>query len=398
MLIQRRAALLGLAITAAAGRSRLALGALPAGTAAERRLVVVLLRGALDGLAAVVPYGDPNLHRHRAELVPAAVGLDGGMLDLGGFWGLHPALAGLHGMYQAGELLPVHAVAGPYRSRSHFEAQDYLESGADHRLDSGWLNRACAAMPRGAAAAAESALSVGVGLPLLLRGSAPVGAYAPPSFATPQPDLYARLAALHQSDPVLGPAVQAGLRERGYSTAQLRGAEQPRDRNAFSALAAAAGRLLAAGDGPRVAALELGGWDTHAAQVNRLAGPLGQLAAGLIALRDGLGDAAWRQTAVLVLTEFGRTVRVNGTRGTDHGTGGLALLAGGAVAGGRVMADWPGLADVNLLENRDLQPTLDARALVKGVLAEHLRLPPAALTAAFPGSAAVQPARGLMRT
>ena len=391
MHLSRRAALLGLTSAVTFGRASLALAAAPT----QQRLVVVLLRGALDGLAAVVPYGDPNLARHRAELIPGAVGTEGGMLDLGGYWGLHPALAGLHGMYPAGELLPIHAVAGPYRSRSHFEAQDLLESGTDHRLTSGWLNRAVQAMP--ASDAGETAMAVGVSLPLLLRGAAPVGAYAPPSFAKPQPELYARLAALTRPDPVLGPAVQSGLKERGFSATQLRGEDGGRDRYAFSALAGTAGRLLAAADGPRVAALELGGWDTHAYQAGRLNSPLGQLAAGLVALREGLGDA-WRQSAVLVMTEFGRTVRMNGTRGTDHGTATVAFLAGGAVAGGRVLANWPGLSDGNLLEDRDLQPTMDARALAKGVLAGHLGLTGPVLARVFPDSTAATAATGLLRS
>ena len=213
----------------------------------------------------------------------------GGLLDLGGFYGLHPALAGMHGMYAAGELLPVHAVAGPVRTRSHFEAQDIMESGAEQRLTSGWLNRAVQGMapagPNGAP------LSIGVALPLLLRGPAPVGAYAPQSFQQPQADLYARLIALHAHDPVTGPAIAEGLAGARVSPgAQLGGdARAGGERYAFPALAAAAGRLLAAADGPRIAAMELGGWDTHAAQAQRLVGPLRQLDAGLVALRDGAG-------------------------------------------------------------------------------------------------------------
>ena len=287
----------------------------------------------------------------------------------------------------------MHAVAGPVRTRSHFEAQDLMESGAEQRMTSGWLNRAVLGMapagPNGLP------LSVGVSLPLLLRGPAAVGAFAPQSFQQPQADLYARLVALHEHDRVTGPAIQEGLRERGFAGATL-GDDKGSDRNAFPALAAAAGRLLAAPDGPRVAAMELGGWDTHAAQAQRLTGPLRQLDAGLVAMKAALGDA-WRKTAVLVITEFGRTVHVNGTGGTDHGTGAAALLAGGAVAGGRVRADWPGLAAAQLFEGRDLQPTMDVRALAKGVLAAHLGLDRVALARAFPGSEGVDAVRGLMR-
>ena len=319
------------------------------------------------------------------------------MLDLGGFFALHPALTGMHAMYGSGQLLPVHAVAGHVRTRSHFEAQDLMESGADQRMDSGWLNRAVGQMTPGPASAQP--LSIGISAPLLLRGPAPVGAYAPQSFAQPQPDLYARLVALHEADPITGPALRQGLAERGFTGAQL-AMHQPDapagERYAFASLAGTAGRLLAADDGPRVAAMELGGWDTHAGQAQRLTAPLKQLDAGLVALRDGLGDA-WGRTAVLVMTEFGRTVHVNGTNGTDHGTGTVAFLAGGAVAGGRVRADWPGLGDGKLFENRDLQASLDLRALAKGLLAAHLQLDRAAVLAAFPGSQDVDAASGLIR-
>ena len=389
MTLSRRSALLGLPTAVSLGRASLALADAPT----DRRFVVVILRGAMDGLAAVVPYGDPALAGLRPELVPPGPGQEGGLLDLGGFFGLHPALTALHAMFAAGELMPVHAVAGPYRSRSHFEAQDMLESGADQRMTSGWLNRAVAAIP---GQMPGMALSVGVGTPLLLRGSVPVGAYAPQSFNRPQADLYARLMALHSADPVTGPAFRQGLAERGFTTAQLAGTEAPRDRYAFPALAAAAGRLLLAPDGPRVAALEVGGWDTHQGQPGRMVGPLRQLDEGLDALRTALGTA-WKQTVVMTMTEFGRTVRSNGTRGTDHGTGSVALVAGGAVAGGRVGGDWPGLGAGRLFENRDLQPTTDLRALAKGLLAAQFGLSPAALSGVFPGGDQVAATARLLR-
>ncbi len=389
--LSRRAALLGLASAFTLGRASLALAAAPT----EKRFVVVILRGALDGLSAVVPYGDPALAGLRGEIVPQAPGQDGGVLDLGGFYGLHPALANLHAMYHVGELLPVHAVAGPYRVRSHFEAQDCLESGADHRLTSGWLNRALTALPQSAGARLEGeALALGVSVPLLLRGPAMVGSWAPHGFATPEPELYARVAALSQGDSILGPAIAEGLRERGFSASVIGGDAPVKDRYAFPALAKAAGEMLRAADGPRIAALEVGGWDTHSAQTPRLTGVLRQLDAGLAALKSGLG-AEWRQTAVLVMTEFGRTVRVNGTKGTDHGTGTVAFVLGGAVAGGRVVADWPGLGAGKLLEDRDLQPTRDLRAIAKGLLAQHLGLGAPALARVFPDSETAQPMLGL---
>ncbi len=392
-MVSRRSALLGLGAAVTLGRASLALAAAPT----DRRLVVVILRGALDGLAAVIPYGDGALTAQRASLLPPAPGQPGGMLDLGGFFALHPALAGMHQMYAAGELLPVHAVAGHVHTRSHFEAQDLMESGADQRMTSGWLNRAIGRMGRMPGGATP--IAIGVTTPLLLRGPAVVGAYAPPSFSQPEPDLYARLVAMHSTDPVTGPALKEGLAERGFTQATL-GGHQPDapggGRYAFASLAGTAGRLMAAPDGPRIAAMELGGWDTHAGQMRQLNQPLKQLDDGLVALRDGLGDA-WRRTAVLVMTEFGRTVHVNGTGGTDHGTGTVAFLAGGAVAGGHVRADWPGLADGRLFENRDLQATLDLRALAKGLLSAHLGLDQASLLAAFPGSEGVAAASGLVR-
>ena len=387
--ITRRSALLGLGAAFSLGRASIALAAAPT----DSRLIVVIMRGALDGMAAVVPYGDPALASLRPGLIPAAVGTDGGMADLGGFFGLNPAMPQAAAMYRAGELLPVHAVAGHYRSRSHFEAQDYMESGADQRMTSGWLNRAVMAMAK--PSGPEAALVVGMTTPLLMRGPAAVGAWAPQSFAAPDPDLYARIAALNAGDPVIGPAINEGLRDRGYSTATLAGTEKPADAYAFPALAEMAARLLASPTGPRVAALELGGWDTHADQMRRLAGPLGQLDQGLNALKTGLGEV-WSRTAVLVITEFGRTARMNGTNGTDHGTGTVAFVAGGRVAGGRVMADWPGLGGSNLLEGRDLQPTADLRGIAKGLLIAHLGLSASAMATVFPDSASASPANGLV--
>jgi uncharacterized protein (DUF1501 family) len=395
--LTRRSALLGLTSAVTLGRASLAVAAAPG----EKRFVVVILRGALDGMSAVVPYGDPQLTSLRAELVPPGPGQANGMLDLGGFYGLHPSLANLHGMFKAGALLPVHAVVGPTRVRSHFEAQDCLESGADHRLTSGWLNRAVAALPGAAQGRPEGdALAIGVSVPLLLRGPATVGSWAPHGVIMPPPDLYAQIAALNRHDPVTGPAVAEGLRERGFTATVLAGddpAQPIKNRYAFPALARAAGELLRSPDGPRVAALEIEGWDTHQAQVPRLNAVLKQLDAGLAGLKDGLGPA-WRQTAVLAMTEFGRTARVNGTRGTDHGTATVAFVLGGAVAGGRVAGVWPGLGPGKLYQDRDLAPTSDLVSVAKGLLVAHLGVPGGAMNAVFPGSAGVGPMRGLIRT
>jgi len=396
MNLSRRSALLGLTTAICVGRSSLAL----ADAATDKRLVVVILRGALDGMAAVVPYGDAGLTALRGELVPPVPNQPDGLLDLGGFFGLHPALAGLHEMYRANEALMVHAVAGCYRVRSHFEAQDYLESGADHRMTSGWLNRVVAAMPPvtrapGSERPEHEGLAVGVSIPLLLRGPAPVANWAPHGFSQPAPELYATIAALNQADPITGPAIAEGLRARGFSAAVLDGEQDPKERNAFPVLARSAGEMLRAPNGPRIAALEIGGWDTHTAQTNRLAGALKQLDAGLVALKTALGPA-WARTAVLVMTEFGRTARMNGTKGTDHGTGTAAFVVGGAVAGGRVTGTWPGLGGGQLFENRDLAPTTDLRAVARGILSPHLGLDAAALGKVFPGSDSVGAMHGLI--
>jgi uncharacterized protein (DUF1501 family) len=419
--ISRRATLLGLTSLLTAGGSSLALASAPT----EQRLVVIILRGAMDGLSVVAPYGDPGLVALRPGLIPPQPGQDNGLLELGGWFGLHPALAHSHELYKANELLIVHAVAGNYRVRSHFEAQDNLESGADHRMTSGWLNRAVAALPAAEKASGDAsscAIAIGPTVPLLLRGDQPVANWAPHGFAEAQPTLYQSILALNRTDPVLGPAIESGLRDRGFGD-QVMAADQvtaatqsapdvpgapdapamapaPAARGGrfgFPALAKAAGEMLRAPDGPRIAALDLGGWDTHTAQNNRLPQPLTQLDLGLDALKVALGDA-WRHTAVMVMTEFGRTARMNGTNGTDHGTATVSFIAGGAVSGGRVIANWPGLGQGQLFENRDLAPTADIRSIASGLLNQHLGLGPAAMASVFPGSQAVQPMRGLIHS
>lgn len=390
--IGRRGLLLGLSALATLGGARLAVA--QSSVRGERRLVVIVLRGAMDGLHAVVPYGDPDYAGLRGALALPEPGREGGVHDLGGFFGLHPALRGMAELYRGGELLPVQAVAGPYRTRSHFEGQDLLEGGAEQRMNAGWLNRALAQMG-GGNQRARRGLAVGVGLPLILRGPEPVGTWSPARPQRPHEELLGRMAELLHEDPVLGRGMREGLRGRGFASTAM-GSADPPGGGGFQLLAAAAGRLLAARDGPRVAALEIGGWDTHVAQGNRMQPALAQLDGGVMALKRELG-AAWAQTVVLCVTEFGRTARVNGNMGTDHGTGGAAFLAGGAVRGGRVLTDWPGLRADKLFEARDLQPTRDLRALAKGLLRDHLQLPPAALAAAFPGSAGVAPESQLLR-
>jgi uncharacterized protein (DUF1501 family) len=399
MVLTRRSTLLGLSAVLTASRVKFALADAPG----DNRFVVVLLRGALDGMSAVVPYGDANLASLRSNLIPAAPGQPGAMFDLGGFYGLNPNLPGIYAMYQEGEALPIHAVAGPYRTRSHFEAQDLLQLGTPtDSITSGWLNRVLAELPS-RPSATPAGLSVGIGTPLLLQGPVRIGAYAPEHFATPSPDLYARIAALNAQDPLTGPAIATALNGDAFDKSILTddAPTQPGDagkgKSAFPALAAHAGALLAAARGPRVAAFQLEGWDTHGNQVGGLKAPLTGLDAGLTALKTSLGPA-WKNTMVLVMTEFGRTAAMNGTAGTDHGTATVAFVLGGNVNGGKVAGTWPGLSPGQLFENRDLAPTMDIRSVAKGALASHLNLGPSALARVFPGSEQAAPLNGLIRT
>jgi uncharacterized protein (DUF1501 family) len=397
MIVSRRTTLLGLSALSFAGGATLALAAGPG----DQRLVVIMLRGALDGLSAVVPYGDANLASLRAPLISPAPGQPGGLFDLGGFFGLHPSLPGMYAMYQAGEVLPVHAVAGPYRTRSHFEAQDLLQVGADQPgITSGWLNRTLAELPLRDGNSLRG-LAAGLGTPLILQGPVKVGSYAPEGPSHTPPDLYARIAALNATDKLLGPAIAEGLKADVYDASVLSddAGFQPGDTTkrsgGFPLVAAEVGALLAAAGGPRIAAFQLEGWDTHGNQLHSLIKPLTGLDQGLVALKTALGPA-WDHTMVLVMTEFGRTAAINGTSGTDHGTATAAFVLGGRVNGGRVMVTWPGLAPNQLFEARDLAPTMDVTSVAKGALAAHLGLSHAALARVFPGSGAA-PLNGLVR-
>jgi uncharacterized protein (DUF1501 family) len=360
----------GLVLAAPGARLALAAAGAPLATRADgQRLVVVMLRGALDGLAAVPPVGDPAfaLLRPASSAVPgggAASAPPGAPLPLDGLFALHPALATLHRWYGDGELAVLHAVASPYRDRSHFDAQQLLESGGTRpfELSTGWLGRALQAGNRQAVALTPS-------LPVALRGADGASSWAPTRLKPADDDLLERLAQVYAADPALESAFSRARSQRqgvmGEAAAGERGAA------GFVDLARQAGRFLAAPDGPPVAWLESSGWDTHTQQVGRLARLLPVLDQGLAALRDALGER-WRSTVVLVVTEFGRSAALNGSGGTDHGTAGAAFLAGGAVRGGRVIADWPGLAARDLHEGRDLRPTLDLRAVIKPIVERQL--------------------------
>jgi uncharacterized protein (DUF1501 family) len=376
----------------------------------DPRFLVMVLRGALDGLAAVAPVGDPDWVRLRGD---KGLRLDGAApaLPLDSFFALNPAMPNLHRLYKAGQATIVHAVATPYRERSHFDGQDVLESGVGKpgATDSGWLNRALAALaPEGKVGApAREAFAVGPVTPLIARGQASVLSWTPPRLPPASDDTVMRLLDLYRhADPGLARA----LEERIGLAAIARGGvdakpPQPQPgplaqvRAYFAESAGAAAKFLARPDGPRIGALAYDGWDTHADEgaVNgRLAALLGALDGAIAAVETGMGPA-WHETVLAVITEFGRTARINGTEGTDHGTATVALLAGGALKGGRVVADWPGLKDASLYEGRDLKPTTDLRAVLKGVLRDHVRVPERALdTNVFPDSVASRPMPGLL--
>jgi len=369
---------------------RLALGAADT----RSRFVVVILRGALDGLSAVVPYADPAYARMRGELA-----ITDAALRLDGSFALHPSLTGLHTSYAAKELIAFQAVASPYRERSHFDGQDVLENGTSQpSVRDGWLNRMLQTLPR---STEQLAIALSQNLPLVLQGEAAVNSWSPSRLPTADSDTLQRIADLYATDQYFASRLQAALATDAIAGDDMMGDRKRDPLGAFSALATSAGKLLATETGPRVAVMEVGGWDTHAnqgAERGLLANRLRGLDQGLASLRTALG-AAWRDTAVLVVTEFGRTVAVNGTRGTDHGTATCALLVGGAVAGGRVVADWPGLNTASLYQSRDLRPTTDLRAICKGVLAAHLAVDAAALdTRVFPDSRLAKPLEGLVQT
>lgn len=384
--LPRRAALQWLAagLGAAALPAKLALAA-SSSDAESPRLVVVMLRGALDGLAAVPALGDPAWAALRGQEAPLPNTQPPRPLD-GTLFAMHPALDTLHRWWGERQLLVLHAIASPYRERSHFDAQQLLESGGERpfALQTGWLGRALHA-------SGKPAVALSPAMPVALRGSEQASTWTPSRRGADDADTLARIARLYGDDRQLAEAwskalVQQGMaREAGMAEMGAGG-----NANGFAALARQAGSFLSAERGSRVAWLETGGWDTHSQQANRLQRQLASLDEGLAALRESLG-AHWARTTVLVMTEFGRTAVLNGSGGTDHGSGGVALLAGGAVAGGRVLSDWPGLAPNQLLDGRDLRPTQDIRHVIGAVLQRQFGLSMAQLQAGvLPGAASAE--------
>jgi len=374
----------------------------------DPRFLTIILRGALDGLAIVAPVGDPEWQTLRGD---KALTLEGNApaLKLDDFFALNPAMPNLHRMFDAKEAIVVHASATPYRERSHFDGQDLLESGLPKpgSSESGWLNRALSGLaPAGRVNPRGSKLfAVGPVTPLVVRGPAPVLSWSPPRVMPASEDTVHRLLALYRDcDAKLAGVLEdnsklMAVEQSGGMTQKPAAAGPAQVRAYFSEAVGTAAKFLAQPDGPRVGALALDGWDTHSNEgiaQGRLSQLLGARDEALAAIKSNMGPA-WRETVVALATEFGRTARINGTDGTDHGTATVALLVGGALKGGRVVADWPGLKPTDLYQNRDLKPTTDLRAVLKGVLRDHLRADERALTqTVFPGSDTVKPTSELV--
>ena len=369
------------------------------GVASTNRFVFVILRGGLDGLSAAPAIGDPEFAAARGALGQFATP----PLKLDSTFALHPNLGHLHAMYGRGELAVVHAVGLAYRERSHFDAQQVLESGGTRpfELSTGWLGRALGA-------SGAKALALNTAVPLVLRGSAAVDTWAPSALPDPSADLVLRLERLYAGDAALSAALSrakalhfdAAMASDMADSSEMGKPETGKRYGNFGVLAQRAAEFLVQPSGPQAAVLEIGGWDSHVNQVNpngALSNNLRQLDAGLDTLREGLSaSGTWKRTVVVVVSEFGREVAINGTQGTDHGTGGVAFVLGGAVKGGRVVADWPGLAKRQRFEGRDLRITTDVRAVLKGVLSDHLQVASASLNSqVFPASAAL-PALNLL--
>ena len=373
---QRRHLLQALCATSASGLLTpwAALAASPSTAPHSNRLVFVILRGGMDGLSAVPAIGDPSFADARGALGQFAAD----PLKLDNTFALNPLLPQLHSLYGQGELAVLHAVGLPYRERSHFDAQQVLESGGQrpYELSTGWLGRAVAAASGSAQPLKAVALETAV--PLVLRGPAEVDTWAPSNQPEPSADLVSRLESLYRNDATLAQALNRArtLRAEPGMAANPQNSMGGGGRGAAVLLARKAAEFLQRGS--QVAVMEMGGWDSHTNQAlpnGATSNNLRTLDAALGALREGLlPSGTWGRTVVLVATEFGREVTMNGNQGTDHGTGGAAFVLGGAVKGGRVLSDWPGLAKKDRFEGRDLRVTTDLRAAIRPLLADHLKV------------------------
>lgn len=375
--MQRRKFLLsGAALGCSAAASPLITPVALASAPWDARLVVIILRGGMDGLDVVQPYGDRNFAAMRPNL---GVGEAADALDLDGYFAAHPAMAPLTPLWNAGELAFVHAASTPYRDkRSHFDGQDILEAGiADlgQGMRDGWLNRMLQLVP---GIEAETAYAVGQNRMLILSGDTATSSWSPRTQLQLSPQTERLLELIYHDDPLFRAAsadamsiaqdlrMQPDLQDETQDMVDADPMMQNIRRNGAHVQLAefAATRLRAE---TRIASFSIGGWDTHNQQERGLSKALGQLAETLLTLKAGLGRE-WQKTAVVCMTEFGRTVRENGTKGTDHGTGGAMALAGGAIKGGHVVTNWPGLGSADLYAGRDLMPTRDVRDIAGWIM------------------------------
>ncbi|CDN53935.1 Twin-arginine translocation pathway signal sequence domain protein [Neorhizobium galegae bv. officinalis bv. officinalis str. HAMBI 1141] len=343
----------------------------------DNRFVTIILRGAMDGLDFVQPYGDPAYAALRPKL---GLRPDTGLIDLDGFFGLNPAASALVPLWQARELSFVHAVSTPYRDqRSHFDGQDMLETGGNAKGQrTGWLNRTLAVIPR---SNGRKAIDINTSMELILSGPNEADSWSSQSNFALAEDEIAFLDRLYAGDPAFAKAMEEA--KKTDMSADSLYADNRRGAG-IADMARLAGGMLR--EDYRIASFSINGWDTHVGQQGQFRKAVGDLSTAIITLKDALGDEAWKKTVVLAMTEFGRTARENGTNGTDHGTGGLAVLAGGAIPGGRVLGKWPGLSEDKLLDRRDLMPTGDVREVAAAMLYRQFGIEPDNLTTkVFPG-------------
>ena len=369
----------------------------------DQRFIFVILRGAMDGLAAIPPYGDRAYQTARNGIALPATAYT----PLDNLFAAHKNFANFTAMFKSGDALAVQAVSTPYRDRSHFDAQNVLESGGTgpHLINDGWLNRAL-----GLYGAQKDTLGLAVGqtIPLALQGGVPVSTWAPSAQGLPDDTMLLALDKLYQKDMLFHTALAQAVDVHGIADPALQGADMKaagggknlRNAGAMKTTVEAVGKILSDPKGPRLCTIELGGWDTHAQQgadKGILANNFDALDAGFGAMKEAMGEH-WNKTVVMAATEFGRTVAQNGTGGTDHGTASCVFMLGGALNGGRVHGQWPGLDTTQLYQNRDLRPTTDLRQIAKTVLTQHLKLPAADVDArVFPGSGDLRPLDGIIK-
>ncbi|MGH8191487.1 MAG: DUF1501 domain-containing protein [Rhodanobacteraceae bacterium] len=370
-----------------------------AATGSDTRFLFVMLRGGLDGLESVPPYGDPGYPAIRGALAlsPSAA-KPAHKLD--NVFALHPSFRFAAELYAQGQFMPVVAAAPPYWGRSHFQAQNCVENGTakPDGAQTGWLNRCIACLP------GVDGLACAAVMPLTMRGPAKVETWSPPLPTEVNPILLQRLQPLYAADARLAAPFARAMAQQDDSSVPESGVGMPNGKGAkkgsggLTVMMGAAGGFMGKSDGPRVAFVEDDGWDTHANEAAIVTRKITELDAGLDAFHHSIG-AAWQRTVVIVATEFGRTAHINGTDGTDHGTGGSMFLAGGALRGGRVAGSWPGIGSRELYQQRDVHATTDFRSVFKGVLAAHLGVSGSALESrVFPASEEAKPVEGLVKS